>query len=293
MNKIAVVILSKNEEKHIKRAIESAKKITNIVYVVDSGSVDDTVKIASNSGATVLYRKWTTHSEQFNWALEFLPTDINWVIRLDSDEYFDEELTESIIELVSDCPNDVNGFWCDRYIYFDSTPIKHGGVFPCPVIRVFRRGFGIVESRVMDEHIVVTGQISFLRGALIDENLNGLSFWIDKHVRYSCLEAYEYIKSGYSFTDKLDPIHQTKIRNKSLYYKAPLYIRAVALFLYRYFLKFGFLDGAVGLKFYFLHTLWYRMLVDFRIAEIERHLYKCECTIDEAIFALYGLRLRV
>ena len=72
---IAAIILSFNEEKHIARCIQSLKDVANNVYVVDSGSTDNTVQIAQSLGANVLTNKWLNHATQFRWAMKKISND--------------------------------------------------------------------------------------------------------------------------------------------------------------------------------------------------------------------------
>lgn len=131
----------------------------------------------------------------------------------------------------------------------------------------------------MDEHtILFEGGTSMLAGILIDDNLKGFSFWIDKHNRYASREMIDALNLEYSFFD--EPLSKNlsadarvkRIAKKSLYGRLPLIYRAFGYFFYRYFLRFGFLDGKAGLVFHLMQGLWYRMLVDIRISEAKEFI---------------------
>mgnify|MGYP001370198603 CR=1 FL=1 len=83
---LTTVILTKDESRHIARAISSVSHITDHILVVDSGSIDDTVEIATGLGAKVISNPWRNYASQFNHALENLPDGTVWVLRLDADE---------------------------------------------------------------------------------------------------------------------------------------------------------------------------------------------------------------
>ena len=85
--KLAVIILTMNEEIHIERAIHSIRNKADEIFVIDSMSTDRTVEIARSLGATIFQKPWISYSEQLNWALSKLPHDVDWVFRLDADEY--------------------------------------------------------------------------------------------------------------------------------------------------------------------------------------------------------------
>jgi glycosyltransferase involved in cell wall biosynthesis len=82
---------------HIERCISSVKSIATQIYVVDSFSKDKTIEIANKLGAQVYQNKWkNNYAKQFNWALENLPIQTTWIMRLDADEYISPELAEEI-----------------------------------------------------------------------------------------------------------------------------------------------------------------------------------------------------
>jgi len=87
---LTVVILTKNEERHITRALASVLGIADRCVVVDSGSDDRTVELAEARGAKILVHPFVTQAQQFNWALGQLPDDTEWVLRLDADEIVTE-----------------------------------------------------------------------------------------------------------------------------------------------------------------------------------------------------------
>jgi glycosyltransferase involved in cell wall biosynthesis len=260
--KISVLILTYNEEIHIKRCIESAKKITKSIYVIDSYSSDKTAEIALSLGAKVLKRRFDSHSVQFNWGLQQIEK-CDWVVRLDADEFFDSILSNNILSAISEDNDNFNGYAFKRNIKFLGKKIKYGGLFPIEIVRMFRYGYGKVEPRLMDEHIIINGKCKILDGELIDDNKNSLSWWIAKHNKYSSLEALELL-SNYNKNNKPKLSGNTAKRRKlkTFYSKMPLQLRAISYFTYRYFLRFGFMDGFNGFLFHFYQGLWYRLLVD-------------------------------
>ena len=107
---IDTLILTYNEHLHIRRAIENAKKISNNVFVLDSFSTDDTVKIAKECGAIILQNKWiNNYADQLNWGLNNCSFESPWILRLDADEYLTEELIVEINEKINNIESDVSG----------------------------------------------------------------------------------------------------------------------------------------------------------------------------------------
>lgn len=273
MSEIAVFILTKDEELHLQRCIDSIKSFASEIVIIDSGSTDKTLEIADNNNCIVLQRKWTNHADQFNWALENINFRADWILRVDADEYIKGDLVSHFKKKLD--PN-VNAFSLNRYMIHGEKLIKFGGLFPKKIVRLFKYGKGFYESRLMDEHLVINGDIRELDISLIDHNLNSFSWWIDKHNKYASLEAFEFIKKDLTNkTHKPSQKHdistsRTKFFKDNIFYKLPAGIRSFAYFFYRYFIKFGFLDGIQGLNFHFFQGFWYRYLVDIKILEFYR-----------------------
>ncbi len=93
---LTVIILTKNEELHIERAMTSVAGIASRCVVVDSGSTDATMALASSGGAHILQNRWINYATQFNWALDQLGPETQWVMRLDADEVVSAELAAEI-----------------------------------------------------------------------------------------------------------------------------------------------------------------------------------------------------
>ena len=271
---LTAIILTKNEELHVARCIGSLKGCTERIVIVDSLSTDKTVDLAREAGADVYQRPFRNYADQFNWALDNCNITSSWTMRIDADEYVDADLSRNISKLLSTMPGDITGVAVSRYISFLGRVIRHGGVSPQQLLKVWRTGLGRVESRWMDEHTVLSnGEIASFNGALIDDNRKDISFWIEKHNRYAIREMIDFINSEYHFYPEEDlfgtaeEAKSKRFKKKSIYNRAPLLYRAVALFFYRYIFRLGFLDGKEGLSFALLQTLWYRYLVDLKIME--------------------------
>ena len=277
---LTVVILTKDEELHIQRCIENVLPVAKEIYVIDSFSNDRTLEIARNyTNVKILQNKWVNnYAYQFNWALDHLPVDTEWVLRLDADEYLLPELVEEIKQKLPGLPADVSGVVFNRRHIFLGKWMKRG-IYPVKLLRLFRFGKGRCEQRLMDEHIQVSdGKIVEFENDFCDHNLNNLSWFCHKHVNYAVREAadlldIEYGITGAAATDSDKEISRQAIakRNKKhKYARQPLFWRSFAYFLYRYVAKGAFLDGKEGFLFSFIQGWWYRTLVDAKILEIKR-----------------------
>ena len=273
---ITAIILTYNEEIHIRRCIENARCYATDIFVVDSFSTDNTVSIAREMGANVYQHAFTFHAEQFNWALEQLPLRTEWIWKQDADEYLSDALIAEIRRRLPLMPDDVSGMTAPCLRVFMGKYIKHG-ILPLILLRLFRRGRACVENSRMDEHIVVTsGRIETFVNPFYDDNLNGLTFWTAKHNGYATREASDLLVMEY-FPDKHgvnnSGKHSARVRRgKQRYVKLPLFWRAFAFFVYRYFFRLGFIDGKEGFLWHFLQGFWYRALADAKVFELKKRL---------------------
>lgn len=301
---VTAIILTFNEELHLARCLESAAKLTSDIVVVDCFSTDHTLEIAQAHGAKVIQRAWDgNHSNQVNWALSQLPADTQWVMRIDADEILSDELVNDIRALLPAIDPRVNGVTCIRQMCFQGQLIRHGAVGANQVLRLFRYGFGQSEARWMDEHIKVEGPVVHLKSVMIDDNLQPLSWWIEKHNQYSNREAVDLLNLKYQFAAQNSVAalstkgsSNTAIGTKrwikeNIYARLPGGLRSSAYFLWRYIFMLGFLDGARGTQFHFLQALWYRSLVDAKVAEVERYMKKHRVSPQEAIRSVLGIAL--
>ena len=262
MTDIAVIILVGQEKLHIRRCLERLKPLEpRQIFVVESQPSDGTHEIALEMGAITVFNKWPgLHAKQFNWALDNLPIETKWVLRLDADEYLTPETIERLKRECSKLSNDVSGLTLELKRRFMGGEIRHGtnGI---RLLRIFKYRIGKCEERAMDEHILLReGRCIDFDGAFYDDNLNTFEWWQEKHRGYAKREAMDAI-SLFNNPERLANPSPTDLK-KIKYYKFPPYSRAFAYFCIRYFLKLGFLDGLAGFRWHFWQGLWYRWLVD-------------------------------
>lgn len=275
---ITAVILTFNEEKHIKRCITSISDLVERIIVIDSFSQDNTVKIASKLGAEVIQNQWPGfHADQFNWCLKNVKIESKWLLRLDADEIIPNDLKNELSEKLNS-KNVADGFVLNRGHIFYGTKIKWGGTYPSKLLRIWRNGIGKCEDKLMDEHIVLKPDvvIDHLENPFWDNNLNTITWWIEKHNEYSTKEAIQFLLTDIG-------VISTSKKNKKLYYKTPIFIRAFLYFIYRYFFRLGFLDGKNGFLWHFLQGFWYRILVDIKISEVHSIILKEKISTYDAI----------
>jgi glycosyltransferase involved in cell wall biosynthesis len=297
---LTVIILTFNESIHIERCIRSAQRVADDVLVVDSYSTDDTVEIARRLGARVMQNAWINYATQLNWALQNGEIKTDWVMRLDADEFLSDQLVECLRRTLASAPNDVGGFEVKRIIRFLGREIRHGGMAPLWVLRFWRNGWAVCESRWMDEHMFLQkGRVARLPGAIVDENLNSLTWWMQKHNHYASREAVDLLDGEFGFgatgreTSGLN--RQARIKRwikVRLYARLPLIVRPWLYFSYRVIFRLGILDGVRGLMFHCLQGLCYRLLVDAKVLEVKDFMKREGCDVHEAIRRVLGIQLQ-
>ncbi|MCK0195607.1 glycosyltransferase family 2 protein [Ancylobacter sp. 6x-1] len=276
---LAVIILTYNEELHIARAIHSVLPIASRIIVVDSFSKDRTVEIARANGAEVLQNTFQSQAQQFQWALDNADLNEDWILRLDADEIIETDLARAINTTLPGLGSDVVGINLKRKHIFLGRWVKHGGRYPLVMLRIWRRGFGRVEQRWMDEHIYVWGGRTItLDGGFADWNLNDLTYFTEKHNKYATREAVEVLNQRYGLLARQEQLSAASSSRsvaakrwvkEKLYNKIPFTAASLGYFLYRYLFQLGFLDGREGLIYHFLQGYWYRFLVGSKVMEFD------------------------
>ncbi|MCM1501082.1 MAG: glycosyltransferase family 2 protein [Bacteroidales bacterium] len=296
---ITAIILTYNEEIHIRRCIENVNQFAKKVYVIDCFSADRTAEIAMELGAEVVCHKWPgNQAEQFNWALDNLKIDTEWILRLDADEYL---LPELVNELNSKLPllgEDVSALSLSLARAYGGRILHHGIVNNVRIVRIFRKGKARYEKRLMDEHLsILDGKTLELKCQFVDDNRLPIGKFIDKHNNYASREAALLLDSEFQLSD-LQELPQEygkevekKRAQKARYAKMPLFWRSLGYFCYRYFLKLGFLDGKEGFLWDFFQGLWYRMLVDAKVYEVKKNCGNDKGKIKDYLNIHYHIKL--
>lgn len=280
MNKLdlTTIILTYNEERHIRRCLENICPISKKVYVIDCFSTDKTCEICADfHEVEVIQHKWPgNQAVQFNWALDNVFINTEWTMRIDADEYLLPELVDELCQKVPTLPIDVTGIEFRRRHIFLGKWVKHG-IYPVMMLRMCRTGKGRYEERLMDEHFtIIEGRTIVTDNDFCDHSLINISEYCHKHLDYAKREATEILYKTHSICNNgcggnnIGGQAQDKRKKKGGYNKLPLFWRAFAYFLYRYIIRGGFLDGKEGFLFAFIQGWWYRTLVDAKILEVKK-----------------------
>lgn len=232
MTKLAVLILTYNEEQHIKDCIMSAQFADEII-VIDSGSTDSTVEIAENAGAKVIYHPFDEgFAAQRNFALE--QTTAQWVMFLDADERITEELAQEIKQVIDSEPvayamprkNVAFGHW-----------LQYGGWYPDYCLRIYPRT-AVSWDGIVHESPNVNVPKKKLTGALIHYTYNDWDRYFAKFNSYTTLMARKNLNNG-------------KLANF-----ADIIFRPSFAFFKMYILKNGWRDGKMGFIMAWYHFFY-------------------------------------
>ena len=254
---VSVIIPVRNEAHNLRRCLESLREAGE-VYVVDSGSTDETVEIARAFTAKVVqFHYHGGWPKKRQWAMDTLPLAYEWVLLMDADEALTPELADEIRQAVRNPLCD--GYYISLRMHFLGRLLRHGGA-SFYKLSLFRRGIGRFECRSKNqdpsmcdmevhEHIVVDGQTAGLRNPLIHHNVESLSRYIRKHDAYSTWEAHVWSRGRGSYGDLPLSLFGTQAQRRRWLKKKLLKLPGspFLFFVYRYVLRLGFLDGLPGL----------------------------------------------
>jgi glycosyltransferase involved in cell wall biosynthesis len=274
---LSFIIITFNEEIHLPRLLASIAELNARVCILDSGSTDDTLKIAESFGAEVASNLFENHPKQWDFALNHFKLTTPWTIGLDADQIVSRELLSMLKNFKDEHYRNVNGIYFNRKNIFKGKWLKYGGYYPFYLLKMFRtgKGFSDVSENMDHRFIVAEPTLIWKNGHIIEENLkeNEISFWIAKHNRYSDLVADEEIERMHALrmqsqkADFFGSPNERKAWFKKLWWGLPRYWRPFFYFFYRMIFKLGILDGKNGVIFHFLQGFWFRLVIDIKIEE--------------------------
>jgi len=179
------------------------------------------------------------------------------------------------VRVLAGPPDGVNGYYVKRRFIFLGRWLRHGGYYPVWLLRLVRHRQARCEDRRVDEHLIVDGRTMRLDGDILHEDRRPLSRWVERHIRYAGLAADELRRdpATSAVVPRWDSPHQmerTRWWYERVYLRAPLGLRAVGYFVYRYVVRGGMFDGREGFIYHVLQGLWYRVLIDAEVLAARR-----------------------
>ena len=276
---ISVIVMTNNEEANIGPCLDTIVNWAKEVFVVDSGSTDNTLDIVATYTNNIFRHPFENYSRQRNWAQVNLPLANEWVCHIDADERVSPELSAELRNFFTGWPRDqqVNGILVRRHIVFGGRHIKHGGIYPSYTCRIFKKQFGRCEDREYDQHFLVEGETLTIEADLLELTATSLFSWTARHNQWAQMEARQLLigsreDQAVSVQPKFtgSPIERRRWLRSRVYGNSPLFLRSFLYFLTRYLFRGGFLDGIPGLIYHALQGFWFRFYVDACYYELQQ-----------------------
>lgn len=262
---VTVIVLTRDEAPNIARCLTSVAWADQVV-VVDSGSTDDTIAIARDSGTLVVKQPWLGFARQREFALRMTVLVRDWVYFVDADEWVSSDLAREI-EAVMRAPN--CAAFSQRFrLVFQGAWIRHAGWYSGSwIVRLVDRRHVHYAGAGAGERAQVDGRVRRLANDIVDDDQKGIGAWLRKHVHYAELEAARRCDSPPLRRRLVSarPVRRTDSRPlarallKDVVYPA-VPAKPLALFFYMYIVRLGILDGQAGLRFCFFHA-WFETAV--------------------------------
>jgi glycosyltransferase involved in cell wall biosynthesis len=261
---ISVLILTRNEEQDLPACLESVSW-SDDVHVFDSFSTDGTVAVAEARGARVTQHAFAGYAAQRNAALHGPRFQHDWVLSLDADERVPDALAKELREFVQSSPADVAAARIRRRDFFMGTWLKHAQISPFFVRLVRPRR--VHYEREINEVLVADGRIHDLREPFDHFPFSkGVAHWIDKHNRYSTMEAElicraEHEQPQFSWRSAMfaRDFNLRRVHQKGMFYRLPG--RPFVKLIYLLILRRAFLDGRAGVTYAVLQSIYEYFIV--------------------------------
>ena len=219
---ISAVIATLNEEKNLKRCLESIDFVDEII-IVDSGSSDKTVEIAKKFTKKIFFTDFKGFSQIKQYGIEKAKSD--WVLIIDADEEVSDNLKQKLLE-IDKKGNNINGFYIKRETFFLGKKIKYCGWGKDYQLRFFKKNKGAFDGKIVHEALNVQGKIGYIDFPLYHYSYPDVKSYFDKMNRYTTLQAKQKKGNFLLFKMIFSPFFK---------------------FFKMYFLRLGFLDGIHGL----------------------------------------------
>jgi glycosyltransferase involved in cell wall biosynthesis len=247
--KLSVAIITFNEEKNLKRTLDSVRDIASEIIIIDSGSTDKTIEIAQEYNAKTFYQPWEGYGKQKNFALSQCSGD--WILLIDADEELSKGLSPKIHWIINN-EKDKKVFSINRSSICFGKELKHGGWSNQYAVRLWQKGIVQVNENLVHEEYITSEKIYKIKEKIYHHTYHTLEDYFVRFNTYTTLGAQEYYKRGkkVSFLKiVLNPIYK---------------------FIRMYFIRGGFLDGVEGFMIARASAM-YSMTKYFKLREMYRN----------------------
>jgi glycosyltransferase involved in cell wall biosynthesis len=258
---VSVVILTLNEEANVRECLASCAAFDD-VHVLDSGSTDETVRIARQAGATVHAHAFESFGAQRNWAIDHIPSRYDWLFHLDADERFTPELTRELAQVLASNPPEA-GFFVPEKLMFMDRWLRRAGAYPRYQVRLFHKHRMRFRDHGHGQREATDGAIGFLRQPYLHYSFaKGLDDWFARHRGYSRREAKLAMDSraALSFSGLVsDDAVERRRALKDISHRLPF--RPFLRWFHTLFVLGGIVEGRAGRTYARLLASYERMIV--------------------------------
>ena len=263
---ISVIILTKNEEENIEKCLQSIAWC-NDIHILDSGSTDMTIEIANRYGVNVIFNDFKSFGQQRNFALENIVIKYDWVLFLDADERSTDNFYKAITDAITNASANISGYYCCWKMMLDNVWLKHCDNYPKWQFRLVKKGMAMfTDFGHGQKEAEVVGDILYLKEPYIHFGFSkGWSNWIERHNKYSTLEAIARVENIPPFSSIFSK--HGSIRNPALkawLIKIPGW--PLLRFIQSYVFNLGFVEGKPGF-IYCVNMAYYEFLIKIKIRE--------------------------
>lgn len=226
MEKITAVIITLNEERNIRRCLDSLAGVADEVIVVDSGSTDCTEQICREAGVRFVHHDWEGYDGQKNYADGLASHE--WTLSVDADEALSPALRESLLALKRQGLDGGAVYAVNRLTNYCGCWIRHCGWYPDARVRLWRTGLATWDGEVHEElHFSSAVRRVPLEGDLWHYSYYTVAEHVERTERYATLAADKAFRQGRR-------------------YRGPIGHKVLWAFVRSYILRLGFLDGSAG-----------------------------------------------
>lgn len=225
MEVLSVVIITFNEEKNIRKCLDSLVSVSNDIIIIDSYSTDNTELICNEfDNIRFIKHHWQGYSKTKNFGNSLANND--YILSIDADEVLSDELKKSIENI-----DKLNGAYeFNRMTNYCGTWIKHCGWYPDKKLRIFNKKDIFWEGDFVHETLKVPAntKINFLFGDLFHYSYHTVDDHYNQIEKYSTLHAQKMLDAN----------------KRATFIK--IYLSPIFKFIKTYFLQLGLLDGSAG-----------------------------------------------
>lgn len=279
---VSILILTLNEQVNIADCLASCAW-SDDVHVLDSGSTDGTREIAETMGASVSVNPFESFGKQRNWAIDNIPMKHEWVFHLDADERFTPELVKAMRDLIAENPKEA-GFHIPQKFMFMGKWLKRSAAYPTYQMRLFHKERMRFRDYGHGQREATEGGVGVLDVPYIHYPFSkGIYDWLDKHNRYSSLEALQVLDGSTEAFNFFDLFRSDRVRRrrawKEFSYRLPM--RPAIRLWTTLFVLGGVLEGRPGWTYARLISMYEQMItLKLRLLQTRRRMGTAEFEVD-------------